>query len=65
MPDTWEKSYSAAHRMIAALDDVSLDRVVMAHKERLIASLLRQGESLPLKPVKSAARVMGVRRRKS
>ncbi|WP_444445010.1 hypothetical protein ACTTAK_06420 [Rhodobacter capsulatus] len=51
--------------MIAALDDVSLDRVVMAHKERLIASLLRQGESLPLKPVKSAARVMGVRRRKS
>lgn len=43
-PSDVEKRYQAAHRVIEALDDHTLDRVVLAHEERVIASLRRQGK---------------------
>ncbi|PTV94051.1 ParB family chromosome partitioning protein [Rhodobacter aestuarii] len=43
-PDVFEKRYTAAHKVIADLDDVTLDRVLLAHEARVIASLKRQGK---------------------
>ncbi|TKD17923.1 chromosome partitioning protein ParB [Rhodobacter capsulatus] len=43
-PSEVEKRYQAVHRAIEALDDHTLDRVVLAHEERMIASLRRQGK---------------------
>lgn len=43
-PSEVEKRYQAVHRAIEALDDHTLDRVVLAHEGRVIASLRRQGK---------------------
>ncbi|WP_223635026.1 ParB/RepB/Spo0J family partition protein [Rhodobacter sp. TJ_12] len=43
-PDVFEKRYTAAHKVIEALDDATLDRVLLAHEARVIASLKRQGK---------------------
>jgi len=43
-PDIFEKRYTTAHKAIEDLDDVTLDRVLLAHQDRVIASLRRQGK---------------------
>lgn len=43
-PDIFEKRYTAAHKVLADLDDATFERVILAHEARVIASLQRQGK---------------------